>query len=83
MAFRVEKRWASAFEHLYTTPPGWYRSAGNQRFRATSFTRGLNRMSSQAGRMMASAPSKSGGSSGSGGGGRSGGGSGGGGGRGF
>jgi uncharacterized membrane protein YgcG len=77
MAFRVEKRWARAFEHLYTTPPNWYRSNSGAPFRASAFASGMHRMSSQAGRTMSSSPS------GSGGGGSSGGGSGGGGGRGF
>jgi uncharacterized membrane protein YgcG len=83
MAFRVESRWARAFDQLYTTPPEWYRGSSNGRFHASDLARGLHRMSGRAGRTMSSSPSSSGSSSGSGGGGSSGGGSGGGGGRGF
>ena len=75
MAFKVDDRWATTFDDLYTTPPSWYRSSSGSAFRASSFTQGLNRMASQAGQTMSSSPS------GSGGGGSSGGGSGGGGGR--
>jgi uncharacterized membrane protein YgcG len=82
MAFRVEKRWAKAFDDLYTTPPDWYRSTGNGRFRASLFAHSLSRFSRQASSAM-TRTSSAGGRSGSGGGGRSGGGSGGGGGRGF
>lgn len=81
MAFRVEQRWARAFEDLYREPPDWYHGRPGYRFRTTSFANSLNTMSMQAGKTMASSPSSS--SSGSGGGGFSGGGSGGGGGRGF
>lgn len=79
MAFRVEDRWAKAFEDLYRTPPDWYRGGQAGSFRTTSFTREMSRMSTAASSSMASSPS----SSGSGGGGSSGGGSGGGGGSGF
>lgn len=79
MAFRVEGRWAAAFEDMYTAPPDWYSGSEAGIFHVTSFTRDLNRMSSMASSTMSSSPS----SSGSGGGGSSGGGSGGGGGRGF
>jgi len=76
MAFGVDDRWAAAFDDLYTTPPDWYRGGSGTTFRASTFTQGLNRMTSQASQTMGSSPS-----SGSGGGGSSGGGSGGGGGR--
>lgn len=79
MAFKVEGKWAAAFESLYTTPPDWYHSSSGRAFRTTSFTKDLGRFASAAGSTMASSPS----SSGSGGGGSSGGGSGGGGGGGF
>jgi hypothetical protein len=74
MAFKVDDRWAAVFDDLYATPPGWYRNSSGAAFRASTFTQGLNRMTSQAGQTMSSSPS------GSGGGGSSGGGSGGGGG---
>ncbi|TVP54849.1 MAG: DUF2207 domain-containing protein [Gemmatimonadales bacterium] len=76
MAFRVDARWAAAFDDLYTTPPDWYRGSSGTTFRASTFTQELNRMTSQASETMGSSPS-----SGSGGSGSSGGGSGGGGGR--
>jgi hypothetical protein len=79
MAFRVERRWAKAFDDLYTTAPEWYRGTSGTAFRASAFSANLHRMSSTAAQTMSSSPS----SSGSGGGGSSGGGSGGGGGRGF
>jgi uncharacterized membrane protein YgcG len=74
MAFRVEDRWARAFEALCTTPPQWYRGGQPQGFRTTALARDLGRMRTQAGSAMTSSPS----SSGSGGGVRSGGGGGGG-----
>ncbi len=84
MAFRVEARWAKAFEDLYRTPPDWYQGRPGTPFRTTQLARSINTLSAQAGRSMSSSPSSSGSSSsGSGGGGFSGGGSGGGGGRGF
>ncbi|HEX2076995.1 MAG TPA: DUF2207 domain-containing protein [Longimicrobium sp.] len=79
MAFRVEERWAKAFDDLYTEPPEWYSGSGYGHFRASSFTRSMSNLSQTAGSTMSSSPS----SSGSGGGGSSGGGSGGGGGSGF
>jgi len=85
MAFKVEDRWAKAFDGMFSEPPRWYSGVGDGAFRASSFTHDLGRMSSRASSSMSSRPSSSGssGSSGSGGGGSSGGGSGGGGGGGF
>jgi len=89
MAFRVEGRWARAFEGMFFEPPPWYSGAGREAFRTSVFARDLGRMSSRAGGAMSSKPfgsshsSRGWSSSGSGGGGRSGGGSGGGGGGGF
>jgi Predicted membrane protein (DUF2207) C-terminal domain/Predicted membrane protein (DUF2207) N-terminal domain len=77
MAFKVEKKWAKAFEDMYTEPPRWYSGYDGGHFHTSSFTRDMNAMSMAAGSTMSSSPS------GSGGGGSSGGGSGGGGGGGF
>ena len=77
MAFKVEKRWAKAFEDMYTEPPRWYSGYGGGHFYASSLTRDLSAMSVAASSTMTSSPS------GSSGGGSSGGGSGGGGGGGF
>jgi hypothetical protein len=77
MAFKVEERWANAFEDMFQEPPGWYSGYNGTGFRASSFARDMNAMSVAAGSTMSSSPS------GSGGGGSSGGGSGGGGGGGF
>jgi uncharacterized membrane protein YgcG len=77
MAFKVEGKWAQAFEDLFSEPPDWYSGHGVGAFHASSFTRGLTAMSTAASSTMGSSPS------GSGGGGSSGGGSGGGGGGGF
>jgi hypothetical protein len=77
MAFKVEERWAKAFEDMYTEPPRWYTGYDGGAFRASVFAHDMNALSSVAGSTMASSPS------GSGGGGSSGGGSGGGGGGGF
>jgi hypothetical protein len=77
MAFRVESRWAKAFEGMYTEPPRWYSGYDGRGFQASAFTRDLSAMSTAASSTMSSS------SSGSGGGGSSGGGSGGGGGGGF
>jgi uncharacterized membrane protein YgcG len=86
MAFRVEGKWAKAFEGMFSRPPEWYSGRDGGPFRTSSFARDLGRLSSRAGSAMSSRPSGSSGSSrssGSGGGGSSGGGSGGGGGGGF
>jgi uncharacterized membrane protein YgcG len=77
MAFKVEGKWAKAFESMYAEPPRWYTGYDGGAFRATAFTRDLTAMSTAASSTMSSSPS------GSGGGGSSGGGSGGGGGGGF
>jgi hypothetical protein len=77
MAFKVESKWAKAFESMYTEAPRWYSGYDSRGFRASAFTRDLSAMSSAASSTMSSSPS------GSGGGGSSGGGSGGGGGGGF
>lgn len=77
MAFKVEERWAKAFEDMYAEPPRWYSGYDGHAFRASSFTRDMSAMSAAASSTMSSSPS------GSGGGGSVGGGSGGGGGGGF
>ncbi len=82
MAFGVEKRWAKAFEGIYTEPPQWYVGTNPMGFNAGSFSNRLAGMSSQAASTMTSSPRSSSGSGFSGGG-SSGGGGGGGGGGGF
>jgi len=77
LAFRVESKWARAFDDMYTEPPQWYTGPRGGAFMASSFTHDLTAMSTAASSTMSSSPS------GSGGGGSSGGGSGGGGGGGF
>ena len=79
MAFKVEDRWARAFDDLFREPPDWYSGTGYGHFSATNFTSRMSTLTSSASSTMSSSPS----SSGSGGGGSSGGGSGGGGGSGF
>jgi len=86
MALGVEKKWAAAFEGIYTQPPQWYTGTSYPTFQPRSFVSNLGRMSTSAATAMASAPRSSGGSGfsgGGGGGGSSGGGFGGGGGGGF
>lgn len=86
MALGVEKKWAAAFEGIYTQPPQWYTGSSYPTFQPRSFVSDLGRMSTTAATAMASAPRSSGGSGfggGGGGGGFSGGGFGGGGGGGF
>jgi hypothetical protein len=83
MAFGVEKKWANAFEGIYTESPSWYvgSSGGAAHFSASHFSATLSTMTARASSTMSSSPR---GSSGSGfGGGSSGGGGGGGGGGGF
>lgn len=82
MALRVEKKWVSAFQGIYTHPPQWYAGPYGMGFQPYLFVNDLDSMSSQAGMAMASSPRSAGGS-GFGGGGFSGGGFGGGGGGGF
>ncbi len=81
MAFKVEEKWAKAFDGMFTEPPDWYRTRAGAHvgaFNASVFAHNLAGMTTQAGTTMSSSPS-----SGSGGGGSVGGGSGGGGGGGF
>ncbi|HEV8356525.1 MAG TPA: DUF2207 domain-containing protein [Gemmatimonadales bacterium] len=84
MALGVEKKWARAFQDIYTQPPSWYvgSAAGFTHFNAVAFSRRLGDFSGTAGSAMSSSPRSSSGS-GFGGGGSSGGGGGGGGGSGF
>jgi len=77
MAFKVEGKWAHAFEGMYAEPPRWYSGPRGAHFQPSSFASDLSQMSTAASSTMSSSPS------GSGGGGSSGGGSGGGGGGGF
>ncbi|NJD09027.1 MAG: DUF2207 domain-containing protein, partial [Gemmatimonadetes bacterium] len=56
MAFRVEGKWAAAFETLYAEPPRWYSGYDGTAFRATAFTRDLGHMSSAASSTMSSSP---------------------------
>ena len=82
MALRVEKKWVTAFQGIYTQPPSWYSGPYGAAFQPYLFVNDLEFMSAQAGTAMASSPRSAGGS-GFGGGGFSGGGFGGGGGGGF
>lgn len=79
MALQVEKKWAEAFEDLYTEPPEWYRGSHPDGFRTGVFVASLNDMSTRTTTAMSSSPRGSGGSGFSGGGGMAGGGVGGGG----
>jgi uncharacterized membrane protein len=82
MAFGVEKKWARAFEGIYTESPRWYVGPSVTHFSASRFSSNLASLSSAASSTLASSPRSSSGS-GFGGGGSSGGGGGGGGGGGF
>jgi uncharacterized membrane protein len=82
MAFGVEKKWAKAFEGIYTEPPSWYVGSNVTSFSVGRLSSSLADLSSKAGSTMTSSPRSSSGS-GFGGGGSSGGGGGGGGGGGF
>ena len=82
MAFGVEKKWARAFEGIYTQSPNWYVGPSVTHFSASRFSSSLGNLSSAASSTLASSPRSSSGS-GFGGGGSSGGGGGGGGGGGF
>jgi uncharacterized membrane protein len=79
MAFGVERRWARAFEGIYTQPPTWYVGPSMTHFNVNSFSASLAHLSTTAGSTLTSSPRSSSGS-GFGGGGSSGGGGGGGGG---
>jgi hypothetical protein len=81
MAFGVEKKWAKAFEGIYTEPPRWYVGSGGPGFSVSNLSTSLAAMSSKASSTLSSSPRSPGGSGF--GGGSSGGGGGGGGGGGF
>jgi uncharacterized membrane protein YgcG len=82
MAFGVEKKWARAFEGIYTSTPPWYTGPAVTHFSVGRLSNSLAGFSAKAGTTLASSPRSSSGS-GFGGGGSSGGGGGGGGGGGF
>jgi hypothetical protein len=82
MAFGLEKKWAKAFEGIYTEAPRWYSGPSMTDFSVSRLSNSLAGFTSSAGSTMSSAPRSSSGS-GFGGGGSSGGGGGGGGGGGF
>jgi uncharacterized membrane protein YgcG len=79
MAFGVERKWARAFEGIYTQPPTWFVGPSMTHFNVSGFSANLAHLSTTAGSTLTSSPRSSGGS-GFGGGGSSGGGGGGGGG---
>ena len=79
MAFGVERKWARAFEGIYTQPPTWFVGPSMMHFNVTGFSANLAHLSTTAGSTLTSSPRSSSGS-GFGGGGSSGGGGGGGGG---
>lgn len=79
MAFGVERKWARAFEGIYTQPPTWFVGPSMTHFNVSGFSANLAHLSSTAGSTLTSSPRSSSGS-GFGGGGSSGGGGGGGGG---
>lgn len=83
MAFGVERKWAKAFDGIFTQPPNWYVGTNPMGFNAGMFSSRLSTMSTTAASAMASQPRSSSGSGFSSGGGFSGGGGGGGGGGGF
>jgi uncharacterized membrane protein YgcG len=82
MAFGVEKKWAAAFEGIYTQPPNWYVGPSFTHFSVGQLSSSLSGFTREAGSTLTSSPRSSSGS-GFGGGGSSGGGGGGGGGGGF
>jgi hypothetical protein len=82
MAFGVEKKWARAFEDIYTQSPDWYMGPSVTHFSVGRLSNSLAGFSTRAGSTLSSSPRSSSGS-GFGGGGSSGGGGGGGGGGGF
>ncbi|MGH7569139.1 MAG: DUF2207 family protein [Gemmatimonadales bacterium] len=79
MAFGVEKKWARAFEGIYTEPPQWYVGPSGAHFSVSGFSSSLADPSGTAGSALSSSPRSSsgsgfsGGSSGGGGGGGGGG----------
>jgi hypothetical protein len=79
MAFGVERKFAKAFEGIYTEAPRWYVGPGVGAFNVTHFSSNISQLSTVAASTMSSSPRSSSGS-GFGGGGSSGGGGGGGGG---
>src|SRR2546430_16926271 len=79
MAFGVEKKWARAFEGIYTQAPTWYVGPSVVHFSPSSFSHSLGSMTAAAVTSMTSGPRRSGGSGVGGGGGGGGGVSGGGG----
>ena len=79
MAFGVERKWARAFEGIYTQPPTWFVGPSMMHFNVSGFSANLAHLSTTTGSTLTSSPRSSGGS-GFGGGGSSGGGGGGGGG---
>jgi uncharacterized membrane protein len=81
MAFGVEKKWAKAFQGIYTQPPNWYVGPSFTNFNVGHFSSSLSSMTGKVSSTMSSSPRSSGGSGFSGG--SSGGGGGGGGGGGF
>jgi uncharacterized membrane protein len=71
MAFKVEDRWAKAFDDMFREPPRWCSGYHHGHFHASSFSRDMRSMSTAAASTMSSSPSGSsgGGSAGGGGGG--------------
>jgi len=64
MALNVDRNWARAFEGVYTSPPDWYRGGTGSHFSPSTFATDLDRMTTQTGAAMASAPRSSSGGSG-------------------
>jgi hypothetical protein len=59
MALQVEKKWAAAFEDMYTEPPDWYRGTRPGDFTAAHFAASMSSLSTRAGTAMSSsAPSR-------------------------
>jgi len=55
MVFGLEKKWARAFEGIYTTPPNWYVGSRGE-FSVSRFSLSLNSLMSDAGSAMTSSP---------------------------
>ncbi len=68
MAFGVERKWAAAFDGLYTEPPSWYVGTWDGGFRTSALVHSMGYLSATATTAMASGPRSSGGSGFSGGG---------------